>query len=236
MPNHVRNIVKMRGIGNLPLYSVDTVDDAKGAGNEYFDFQKIIPMPESLDMDSGSKENMAIEAALTRIAREVNRRHNMAVSSIGFQERRALEKDAETHGITLKEAEELGLKYLENIIKYGHSSWYDWRIENWGTKWNSYDLDRIDDDTIVFSTAWSNPEPIIKELSAKYPDLIIEHWWADEDIGVNTGYRCIQNGCGEVIEPPDRGPYALENYVKCWGMDDALRRDEEGNLYVISET
>ena len=235
MPNHVRNIVKTRGIGNLPLYGMDE------NGVEYFDFQKIIPMPEALNMDSGSKENIAIEAAFTRIAREVNRicrpifRVMIARSAV-FQNCRSLEEEAEAHGMTLREAEELGLKYLDNIIKYGHSSWYDWRVENWGTKWNSYDLDRIDDDTIAFSTAWANPEPIIKKLSAKYPDLIIEHWWADEDIGMNTGYRCIQNGCEEVIEPPDCGPYALENYVKCWGMDDALRRNKDGELYVISET
>ena len=38
------------------------------------------------------------------------------------------------------------------------SSWYDWNINNWGTKWEAsvYDFDRIDDYTIKinFDTAW----------------------------------------------------------------------------------
>jgi hypothetical protein len=44
--------------------------------------------------------------------------------------------------------------------------WYNWRVENWGTKWNGYD-GRITDDgsTFTFDTAWSPPLPIIKKLA-----------------------------------------------------------------------
>ena len=39
MANHVRNIVRMKGIADLPLYG-------KGEnGVRYFDFNKLIPMP-----------------------------------------------------------------------------------------------------------------------------------------------------------------------------------------------
>lgn len=38
MPNYVRNIVKMKGIADLPLYN-------ERPGEKYFDFQKLIPMP-----------------------------------------------------------------------------------------------------------------------------------------------------------------------------------------------
>lgn len=31
---------------------------------------------------------------------------------------------------------ELGKQYVENIKKYGYPQWYDWCVENWGTKWN----------------------------------------------------------------------------------------------------
>ena len=51
--------------------------------------------------------------------------------------------------------------------KYGKKNWYDWSIDNWGTKWNAdtEDID-IDDDriSIRFSTAWAPPLPIIKKL------------------------------------------------------------------------
>ena len=48
MPNHVRNVIKMQGIIELPLFRA--YDD----GSKGFDFNKMIPMPESLNMDSGS--------------------------------------------------------------------------------------------------------------------------------------------------------------------------------------
>ena len=48
MPNHVRNVIKMQGITELPLFR--TYDD----GSKGLDFNKMIPMPESLNMDSGS--------------------------------------------------------------------------------------------------------------------------------------------------------------------------------------
>jgi hypothetical protein len=44
--------------------------------------------------------------------------------------------------------------------------WYDWRVENWGTKWDGYD-GRISDDgsAFTFDTAWAPPLPIIKKLA-----------------------------------------------------------------------
>ena len=237
MANHVRNIVKMQGIGSLPLYT--EVECAKpGSTVEIFDFNKIIPMPESLNLDSGSVEDMTMEAALKQIAAVINTRscppfhvsvEPSPLDAISTEDR------IRASGMTYKEAGERGLQYLENIIKHGSSSWYYWRIDNWGTKWNSYDLERIDDDTIAFNTAWSNPGPIIEALSAQYPDLMIEHWWADEDVGQNTGYRFLQDGIGETDEPDGGSPDALELYVKCWGMDDCLRRDENGNLCFAGE-
>ncbi len=46
-------------------------------------------------------------------------------------------------------------------VKYGFDNWYDWRIANWDTKWNSYDvdveLDEMDRLYVSFLTAWSLP-------------------------------------------------------------------------------
>ena len=189
MPNWVRNIVKMEGIGSLPLYSEYDAEQKKwDSASEYFDFQKLIPMPESLRLEAGYIESVAMEAARNRIARGSG-------STPVFSATRPSQKFDEwlkRKGMTPEELEELGLKYLENAFWYGHTTWFGWCCENWGTKWNSSGLERIDDDTIAFNTAWSNPEPIISVLSAQYPDRMVEHWWADEDAGENTGYRCIQ--------------------------------------------
>src|SRR5688572_17984410 len=45
-----------------------------------------------------------------------------------------------------------------------NSGGYDWCCENWGTKWNAYDIVRRDYDgrvCITFQTAWAPPRPII---------------------------------------------------------------------------
>ena len=68
--------------------------------------------------------------------------------------------------VSTKKAETL--KELRNT--YGHDNWYDWRIANWGTKWNSYDceLDESQVDLGIldyrFDTAWAPPEAIYRTL------------------------------------------------------------------------
>lgn len=56
-----------------------------------------------------------------------------------------------------------GLLGTEEKKIYGKNNWYDWSIENWGTKWNAYSFSR-DGNTIGFQTAWSAPHPILAEL------------------------------------------------------------------------
>jgi hypothetical protein len=49
--------------------------------------------------------------------------------------------------------------------KYGATNWYDWQLENWGTKWGTYQL-RVHEMggdgspiLIEFQTAWGPPSP-----------------------------------------------------------------------------
>ena len=69
--------------------------------------------------------------------------------------------------------------------------WYDWRIQNWDTKWDAYDVEVTDDDPdqleVEFNTAWSPPEAICTELREQYPDLAIS-WFFDEPGCEIAGY------------------------------------------------
>ena len=60
----------------------------------------------------------------------------------------------------------------EERKKYGSLNWYDWSLENWGTKWNSVDavVERISDTEIdyFFLTAWSPPMEIYLALLNKF--------------------------------------------------------------------
>jgi hypothetical protein len=69
-------------------------------------------------------------------------------------------------------------------------NWYDWHIDNWGTKWNAYDGYTIVGKsciTLVFNTAWSFPEPIARQVAEILKDYDIEIKYADEDWGFNCG-------------------------------------------------
>lgn len=78
----------------------------------------------------------------------------------------------------------------------GTVCWYRWNTQHWGTKWNAYDADftQVSDGVLRFDTAWSHPVPIIRALSAKFPEAAIEVTYADEDLGSNCGSYEIRGG------------------------------------------
>lgn len=51
--------------------------------------------------------------------------------------------------------------------------WYDWRCENWGTKWNA-DSWWDDKNTLVMRTAWAPPGPIISKIEEQFHDMMID--------------------------------------------------------------
>ena len=69
--------------------------------------------------------------------------------------------------------------------------WYDWRIQNWDTKWDCYDVYVVDDDPekleIEFNTAWAPPEAICSALREQYPDVSVS-WFFDEPGCEIAGY------------------------------------------------
>lgn len=188
MPNWVYNVVTFDGpeedINNLKKNT---------SGETCFDFNKIIPQPQELDLESGAKENTAIKCAKMR--RE-------GVSEVQLSENE------------FNELANIGEKYLSNIEKYGHSTWYDWRIDNWGTKWNACDPSWTDERTLEFNTAWSMPQGIYRKLSQMYPNICIEVRYADEDLGSNCGTATFQNGKVDINQVND-----FKFASDLWGVD-----------------
>lgn len=224
MPNHVKNKVKMEGITSIPEYNPDKYEDGGG-----IDFNKIIPMPESLKLESGTIEYLVIDA----INRKLNKRMYgrlirdgvMILSDKEFEER------LKTHKITEQQALELGLQYVTNLVRHGATTWYDWCCDHWGTKWNAYCDNKLDNDVIMFETAWAAPIPVMEELSKSYPDKVIEHWWADENAGYNIGH--VKYRDGEIIERDnieDGTTEAGQLFIKLWDKEKCYYIDENGVL------
>lgn len=70
------------------------------------------------------------------------------------------------------EREALRQQYIANMEKYGHRTWYDWCVENWGTKWPP-DVESIEGSkdhlSISGMSAWGPPSALIAYITAKYP-------------------------------------------------------------------
>ena len=70
--------------------------------------------------------------------------------------------------------------------------WYNWNVNNWGTKWNCAEVwnDRADDSVVEgktsynFDTAWAPAEPVIHALSGLFPTLTITHRYCEGGMGI----------------------------------------------------
>lgn len=215
MPNNVRNIIKMKGIVNLPLFYTNE-------GKKCFDFNKLIPMPDSLNVPCGSITDEAIIYYVTDKCSIpigcVDKEKLQIVKDtifMGAYERTFLRTMESMWNKPERERNDLyekGRVYVENYKKYGCATWYDWSIINWGTKWNAYSNEQVGDDMIIFSTAWDEPSPIVQKLSEKYPNIEIEHLYADEFEGNKEGYKIYFGG-----KAVEKSTENMDIYHKCWG-------------------
>jgi len=75
---------------------------------------------------------------------------------------------------------------------YEVQGWYEWRLENWGTKWDVYETQctRINANTmqLYFYTAWSPPIPVFDKLV---------------DMGFEINARYLDEGWGYIGEYTD---------------------------------
>ncbi len=210
MPNHVTNILTFSGPQEKisAMLSEIQYNDKPGT----LDFNKIIPMPESLELDSGSITNEAICAYMTAVdplTSDYDEAEKLPLDDYLELLKKVTDTVGKLYKDRLKEITpeliQLGRQYVDNIKQYGCSDWYGWRVNNWGTKWNSYEGGFCGDNQIMFCTAWSRPEEIIQKLAEMYPDVHIEHLWADEDYGYNCGRSLYDNGCLTEQYIPDGG-------------------------------
>lgn len=232
MPNYVQNEIKI----SAP-HSLKTIKELFNGDDFQFDFNSFIPMPTSLNVESGSHTDRAIiyylSERLTKPYGEI--RDHVSIATLFPNSAENTYNTLSEVTLTPEEADHLydsGIIYCGNYEKYGHTTWYDWSIENWGTKWNASDVGVLFDESgFVFQTAWSAPHPILLAMSKKYPELTLVHTWADEDMGSNTGSVVYHNG--EISQEPDVPEYATsqayEYYVRMWGPTEYLIKDEHGN-------
>ena len=223
MPNHIENIITLKGNEKQIREMLEVIKN-DDYSLETVDFNKIIPMSESLNIEAGSRTDRGLKLYKEFIEECLFDRKETDILKISAETLAESEKAYLSKRKDIDSAEwKLGKTAWNNIQNYGAPTWYEWCTNNWGTKWNAYGYDEGTDysasGNLHFQTAWSAPHPVIKKLAQMYPDIIFEHEWADEDIGVNCGRKCYSNGgCTEEYYPESEIE-ATEFAFRVWDYD-----------------
>ena len=181
MPNWVQNEIIFENASDEKVAAlIRELKLATESDERAFDFNKIIPMPESLNIESGSSTDRAIAyyvtERLTIPVEQTNLKdlvHNSFSDDWATEVVSRIKKYIDEGGTDdWDKVYEAGKQYMYNREHYGCYTWYEWCCRHWGTKWNACEPDwSLDDGMLVFQTAWSAPFPVIEALAQKYPDL-----------------------------------------------------------------
>ena len=253
MPNYIRNIIFITAKSQESLDEV--MKAIKFDDNEHsLDFNKIIEMPKALDVEDGSYIYDAVGHYLSACNPDNGNREYGNDPFSSYLMSRADYSDLKQKVSTSDKFIYLGVNdrislyslkskmvsdgkfYVDLFLEYDAFTWYDWCICNWGTKWNSFHYDELEDETpefvkercketpftdyVIFDTAWNAPHPVIEKFVELYPDLELHHGWSDEDIACNLGTRDYANG--EIVfenEIEEQTKEAYELYAKIWDED-----------------
>ena len=198
MPNHIKNIISITAkLDRVNAILSEIQNDERGIGS--LDFNKLIPMPESLNIESGSRTNKGIALYREFLTESLALAAENLINGVSEkQESKSVQNLCDKYAELTKDDPEvmiLGKQACYNIEKYGCPTWYEWSNTAWDTKWNAYDFGEYSGGSAIsFSTAWSSVPKILTVLSEKYPDVQFDYSWADEDIGYNVGKSTYQNG------------------------------------------
>jgi len=162
MPNHVINCLEVIGEPKEVKAFVALVSHNK---SDVFDFNKIISIPEEL-----AGTNSPVEILSQEQIDQTKKKYSKFIKDNV--------RSKYSFGMTEEDSRRL-------IAKYGCNNWYDWNNFNWGTKWNAYEVSKWkftnDGASVSFYTAWSPPLPLLRHTSKKFPNLIFNIKFAEED-------------------------------------------------------
>lgn len=202
MPNYVNCRLSFTGRKNRIMELVGFISNSDEGFD--FDLNRIIPMPESLQLDECMMTPTYISAILTVLNPITDDYYGC--KKLAPKEFRALMLKAEElypgqldmsccpHGAKITpQLIKSGRPYLDNIRKYGHATWHTWTLEHWGTKWNTIDS-KFDKNSriITFTAAGNIPEQALQTLSEKFPDVKLTLKW--EEHRERSGVMEFENG------------------------------------------
>ncbi|GEM_PF-1189870 len=259
MANSVKNELHFEGkpekIAEL-LEGIRPLQQSEDEECNLIDFNRLIPMPQELNLDAGGCEYGAIRAYLSAANPDApdfgveklscdqfdkayhyfcERNQNQETELLSPEE---LEKTrgaqvayasliSENTGATfeIKKTEQdlitIGKAYIDNLLRFEATQWYDWRYRHWGSTKNAYEQSYdAESQTLYFTSAWTPVEPIYQMLSQRYPEVDVVVRWAEENYGFLVGTVEYKNGQKVKEDIPEEYTYkAYQLSRDIWGYN-----------------
>ncbi len=165
MPNHTSNRMVVTADAEILEKILATHFDASGT----LDLNTIVPMPEEIRNTEAGTSSYRSERLLAGQYSALSPLVPGVENCTSREEAFAFIRES-GH----PELVDAALRQEHLLKTYGASTWYDWAINNWGTKWGCYDgsVGEVFGGALeaMFQSAWSPPSPALAVLSEFYPD------------------------------------------------------------------
>lgn len=261
MPNWVANKLTIEGENSEEVLNSLLSEDKEEKGKLYFDFNKIIPMPEELNIISGTITDQCMALYLTsinpniyyygkdkvradeylKITQKICKDNTfnpinfmLPVEKIGEYEKLVFSHEEEGQKFDREKALAYGKQAVDNVMKYDATSWYEWQIKEWNCKWGACNS-IIDGTNIWFDTAWSDVRFLIGKLSLKHSKNNFIYEYCEEQPGYYCGIIHIQNGHLKGGDLAEYSKGAYEMFFDFWGGEDDYIFDEKTGTYNFIE-
>lgn len=248
MPNYCYNSIYFDGPDGA-------LEELLASSDSDVDFERVIPMPASLDEanTTGASESLAVmawlmhgmdEPTVERIKDAHGDEWEMYASQMpSFMTKDDHAAEMVTDAKTKLEAMPpeqyadvyaLGARVIDNLRLHGHASWYEWRIDNWGTKWNAMDVEG-EGNARSFTTAWSPPLPVFSRL-AELSSVPFVATWSEEQMTCCTGVFAYDGkGLVSILEAETESEHMAINVALGIVCPDAGVKHVDGWGYLDSE-
>tara|TARA_R110000751_G_scaffold65327_2_gene133692 strand:- start:698 stop:1318 length:621 start_codon:yes stop_codon:yes gene_type:complete len=166
MSNHCYNQLTIQST----YENIDKIMEHLRGPETMFDFNNLVPMPELMKdiqvIHLGEKQYFYSKAKWRKHLNDAKELYPVQVLYPSFPDKEWVTENA---------VDDFTIRRL--TMDHGTAYWYDWSCSNWGTKSNAYDVEYfvgpIPNATIIedgrqltyrFTTAWAEPQPVIKAL------------------------------------------------------------------------
>ncbi|WP_297433241.1 hypothetical protein [uncultured Cetobacterium sp.] len=168
MPNYCFNRIRLNVTQEELQKIKERVMSKDEFGDEYFDFNKVIKRPKNMLLRA-FKAN-TLEAFSKYYYENPDKLDQKILDEIIRNKILKVRIDGKLVNIDRYVDEKYSSDELKEYDGKMLVLWYDWCVDNWGTKWNSL-FSSINKDELIFSTAWN---PISLELFEGFVNICKE--------------------------------------------------------------